>query len=106
MKWIGALVFSLSSVIAEDCRVLVEGAGCRTRQLAMQRIWQELPGVTEVEIMPREKDTAPNHRWFVIRCVGDAPDKPRLIEELGRRAKHYHVLRVEKLENRENQSAR
>jgi len=97
MKWVLMLLLVVETGWAEDCRVLVEGAGCRTRQLAMQRIWEELPGVSEVEILPREDAPAANHRWFLIRCVGDSPDRETLIRALGRRAKHYHVRRVEKV---------
>lgn len=80
---------------ADPCRVLVEGVGCRTRQLAMQRIWEELPRVKNVEILPREKAPAANHRYFVIRCEGRPPSKEDLIKALGRRAKHYIVKSVE-----------
>ena len=88
-------------VAAEDCRALVDGAGCRTRQLAMQRIWEAMPGVSEVEILSREEAPEANHRWFVIRSEGTAPDKEALIEALGRRAKYYHVVRVESFESQD-----
>jgi hypothetical protein len=84
-----------SSAIAESCRVLVEGAGCRTRQLAIQRIWMALEGVDEVRILPREEAPAANHRYFILRSGGESPDKEELIRALGRRAKHYKVVSVE-----------
>jgi hypothetical protein len=90
-----AFLLMLLPVKADDCRVLVEGAGCRTRQLAMQRIWEKLPGVTGVEILPREQAPAANHRWFVICSDRKAPDRETLIKALGRRARHYVVVRVE-----------
>ncbi len=74
--------------------MLVEGAGCRTRQLAMQKIWEALPEVDEVKILPREEAPAANHRYFIIRSKGQAPDKPQLVKALGRRAKHYKVISV------------
>lgn len=96
------ILLMVMPVAAEDCRALVEGAGCRTRQLAMQRIWEAMPRVTDVEILPREQAPAANHRWFVIRAEGDGPDKDALIKALGRRAKHYHVVRVEELSEEES----
>lgn len=84
-----------SSAIADSCRVLVEGAGCRTRQLAIQRIWTSLEGVDDVRILPRKEAPAANHRYFIIRSGGRSPDKEELIEALGRRAKHYKVISVE-----------
>ena len=79
---------------AENVRVTVDGAGCRTRQLAIQRIWEKLPSVDEVEILPYEERPADNQRIFILRCPKDAPNREQLIEALGRRAKHYRVVRV------------
>ncbi|BCX46615.1 hypothetical protein HAHE_05230 [Haloferula helveola] len=79
---------------AENVRVTVDGAGCRTRQLAIQRIWEKLPSIDEVEILPHDERPADNQRIFVLNCPGDAPSREQLIEALGRRAKHYRVLRV------------
>lgn len=84
-----------TSAVAGDCRVLVEGAGCRTRQLAIQRIWEAMPPVTEVDILPRKEAPADNHRYFIVRSEGIAPNRKQLIEALGRRAKHYKVKTVE-----------
>ncbi len=95
MKILALLLFLATDLMADNCRVLVDGAGCRTRQLAMQRIWEELPNVKEVEILSREKAPALNQRYFIIRCEGSAPTKNELITALGRRAKHYIVLSVE-----------
>ena len=86
-----------SSLHAADCKVLVDGAGCRTRQLAMQRIWEKLPNVESVEILPRDEAPELNQRIFIIRSEGEHPTKDALIEALGRRAKHYHVLEVASL---------
>ncbi|MEP4077212.1 hypothetical protein [Haloferula sp.] len=84
-----------TSAVAEDCRVLVEGAGCRTRQLAIQRIWEAMLTVSEVEILPRSAAPADNHRYFIVRSEETAPNRKQLIEALGRRAKHYKVKTVE-----------
>jgi len=83
------------SAWAEDCRVLVDGTGCRTRQLAVARIFQTLPGVTDVEILPREQAPALNQRYFVIRSTQKAPTREALIQALGRRAKFYRVVEVQ-----------
>jgi hypothetical protein len=85
---------------AEDCRVLVGGSGCRTRQLAIERIFEELPGVHDVEILPRKVAPAPNQRVFLIRSTGKAPTREQLITALGRRARHYLVLEVTSEANR------
>lgn len=89
------LILLLASVAtAGPIEVLVEGAGCRTRQLAMIRIWSKLEGVRQVTVLDREHAPAANHRFFVIRSVGEAPTKRELVEALGRRAKHYHLKHV------------
>ena len=99
MKILAILLFLATDLMADHCRVLVDGAGCRTRQLAMQRIWEELPNVKEVEILPREKAPAKNQRYFIIRCEGSSPPTQKeLITALGRRAKHYIVLSVEPIQ--------
>lgn len=88
-----SLILSLTAW-AEDCKVLVDGAGCRTRQLAIARIFEGILGVTSVEILPLAAAPALNQRYFVLRCAGKAPSREQLIEALGRRAKFYHVIAV------------
>ena len=80
---------------AENCRVLIDGTGCRTRQQAIQRIFEKLPSVADVTILPRRDAPADNQRYFVIESEGTPPTKEALIEALGRRAKFYKVLSVE-----------
>ena len=82
---------------AHDYRVLVDGAGCRTRQLAIQRAFAAMPGVNQVEILALSEAPALNQRYFVIRSSEKIPDCDRLIEALGRRAKFYHVKKIEPL---------
>lgn len=93
MKWIVLLVLVLPSW-AEDCKVLVDGAGCRTRQLAIARVFENVPEVTKVDILPLAEAPALNQRYFVLRSVGKIPTREQLIEALGRRAKFYHVIEV------------
>lgn len=83
---------------AHDYRVLVDGAGCRTRQLAIQRAFAAMSGVHQVEIQPRSESPALNQRYFIIRSSEKIPNRDRLIEALGRRAKFYHVQEIEILE--------
>jgi hypothetical protein len=94
MKILLLLPCLLISTFAEDCRVLVDGTGCNTRQLAVARILKTLPGVTTVEILPRAETPALNQRYFVIHSTQKAPSREQLIEALGRRATFYHVIAV------------
>ena len=84
----------LTTAGADTRRVLVDGAGCRTRQLAMQRIWEKLPDVEQVTILPRDQAPRDNQRYFIIVSRAQGPSQAQLIEALGRRAKHYKVLEV------------
>ena len=88
------VILLVQAALAADCRVLVDGSGCRTRQLVIQSIWEKLPGVTEVVILPREEAPAANQRYFVIRTKEASPTKEQFVEALGRRAKFYHVINV------------
>lgn len=94
MKVLLLVILLVQAALAADCRVLVDGSGCRTRQLVIQSIWEKLPGVTDVLILPRDKAPAANQRIFVIRSKDASPTKEQLIEALGRRAKFYHVIDV------------
>ncbi len=89
--------FLLSSALAggETARVLIDGTGCRTRQQAIQRIFEKLPEIDKVTILPRRDAPADNHRVFLIECPGPAPGKAELIAALGRRAEFYKVVAVE-----------
>ena len=94
MKVLLLVILLVQAALAADCRVLVDGSGCRTRQLAIQSIWEKLPGVSEVLILLREEAPAANQRIFVIRCKESSPTEEQLVEALGRRAKFYHVIDV------------
>jgi hypothetical protein len=86
-----------ATAYADTCRVLIDGTGCRTRQQAIQRIFEKLPDVKEVTILPCKEAPADNHRYFVIESKGTSPTKETLIESLGRKAKFYKVITVEPL---------
>lgn len=89
---------------AHEYRVLVDGAGCRTRQLAIQRAFAAMPGVTQVEILPLAAAPALNQRYFIIRSSQKIPDTQALTKALGRRAKFYHVQNIEPLEPKREQA--
>jgi hypothetical protein len=82
---------------AEECRVLIDGTGCRTRQLAICKILEKVPGVKEVNILPRNEAPADNQRYFIVRSKGESPTQAELVAALGRRAKHYRILSVSPL---------
>ena len=84
-----------SVICAGEARVLIDGTGCRTRQQAIERIFEKLPEVDRVTILPRRDSPADNQRIFVLQTNGDPPSKEELIAALGRRAKFYKVLSVE-----------
>jgi hypothetical protein len=79
---------------ADNCRVRVDGIGCHTRQLAVSRSFEKLPGVKDVAILPRADAPAPNQRYLMIRSTHQAPGREQFIEVLGKRAKHYRVISV------------
>ena len=78
---------------ADEIRVEVDGVGCHTRQLAVQKIWRALPGVTSVEIQPRGASDPANRRVFVINAP-QAPGRPALETALGDRTRFYKILTV------------
>ncbi|MBC7979972.1 MAG: hypothetical protein H7Y36_05360 [Armatimonadetes bacterium] len=83
-----------SSSFGETCRVLINGTGCRTRQQAIERIFEKLPAISKVTILPRRAAPADNQRVFILESVGPAASKEYLITALGRRAKYYEILNV------------
>lgn len=89
------LAFLALPAFADNCRVLVDGCGCRTRQLAIATIFEKLPGVEDVIILARSDAPAANQRYFLIKSKFKAPCLDQLVEALGKRAKHYHVISVE-----------
>jgi hypothetical protein len=88
------LAFLALPAIADNCRVLVDGIGCRTRQLAVARSFEKFPGVKDVTILPRAEAPAPNQRYLLIRSTHKAPSREQLMEVLGKRSKHYRVISV------------
>lgn len=89
-----------ATAAADTCRVLIDGTGCRTRQQAIQRIFEKLPDVKTVTILPRSEAPADNQRYFLIESEGTSPTKETLIGALGRKAKFYKVLTVDPIPER------
>lgn len=87
--------FLLVSIANADTgRVLIDGMGCRTRQQAIQRIFEKLPDIDKVTILPRRDAPVDNQRYFIIISKGKLPPKEALIAALGRRARFYKILSV------------
>jgi len=82
---------------AGELRVEVDGVGCHTRQLAVQKLWSKLPGVTSVTIQPRGPSDPANRRVFVISAP-KPPDQPALETALGNRNRFYKVLAVQSVD--------
>lgn len=94
MKFVVILALLALHAHAEVCRVLIDGTGCRTRQLAIRKILEKFPGVEEVTILPRNAAPADNQRYFTVRSKAGSPTQAELVTALGRRAKHYRILSV------------
>ena len=94
MRWCLCLFVLLTDLLADECRARVDGVGCRTRQLAVQRIWERLPEVDGVTVLPRDQRQKPNQRDFVLRCSGKTPTTKRLNEALGRRTSYYRAIQI------------
>ena len=105
MRFLLLIICHSSWAFAHDYRVLVDGAGCRTRQLAIQRAFAAMPGVKQVDIRPLAEAPALNQRYFIIRSSEKIPGTEPWIEALGRRAKFYHVQKVEALEPKREKPA-
>ena len=94
MKVVAFSLLLAAPLFSDTCRVLVDGAGCRTRQLAIKRIFEKLPEITEVATLPPEDAPALNQRYFIVKTENDSPTLDELVEALGRRAKHYQIVSV------------
>ena len=94
MKCLPLCLLALLPVSAAETRVLVDGTGCRTRQLAIARIFEGIPGVQSVEVQPRKAAPKLNQRYFLINSSGNGPTQNQLVQALGKRAKHYQILSV------------
>lgn len=82
----------IASASADTVQLLVGNTGCRTRQLAIQRLWKSMPGVQKVEISPRKSGEPANQRIFLVTTDGPAPDQKAFTLALGRKATRYPIL--------------
>ena len=88
------VILSTATLQAASVKVLIAGTGCRTRQQAIERIFEKMEGVKQVTILPRRESPADNHRYFIVECAGIPPTQSELVTALGRRAKFYRILSV------------
>lgn len=86
-------LFTCLSAGAAEIRVEVDGVGCHTRQLAVQKIWNRLPEVKSVTILPRAPADPPNRRVFLINAPAP-PDSAALTAALGSRSRFYKVIAI------------
>jgi hypothetical protein len=92
--WSRLLIHALFIVTASagTVHVAVGNTGCGTRQLTVKRLWQSMPGVRSVVIVPRKPDDPANQRVFIVTTGGADPDQTALSRALGRRAARYPIL--------------
>ena len=90
---LAAALLSITSVRAVETLIEVDGVGCHTRQLAIQKIWSALPGIRSVIIIPRGPADAANRRTFVISS-SQAPTREALEAALGNRSRFYKIRSV------------
>jgi hypothetical protein len=87
------IVFPLIvTATAGTVHVTVGNTGCSGKQLAVQRLWEGIPGVRSVEVITRKSGDPANQRVFIIRTEGADPDQASLTRALGRRAERYPIL--------------
>jgi len=90
-----ALLYGIAAASADTVRVTVGDTGCPGRQNAVQGLWEKVPGVVSVTVLPRQPKQPPAQRIFVIVSKTAAPTEDSLRAALGRRAKHYPILGYE-----------
>ncbi len=81
-----------ASARADTLRVTVGDAGCAGRQITIRKCWENLPGVSSVEVLRREPDAKGGQRVFLIISKSTPPTENQLREALGRRAKNFPIL--------------
>jgi hypothetical protein len=80
---------------ADTIRVTVGDTGCPGRQIGVTESWKKIPDVVSVTVLPRQPKEPAAQRVFVIVSKAAPPTEDSLREALGRRAKHYPILRYE-----------
>ena len=94
-KLLLSLVFLsvIDAAMADTVRVTVGDTGCPGRQIGVSRSWEKIPGVISVTVLARNPKEPAAQRIFVIVSKADPPTEDSLREALGRRAKHYPILK-------------
>ena len=94
-KLLISLVFLsvIDAAMADTVRVTVGDTGCPGRQIGVSRSWEKIPGVISVTVLARNPKEPAAQRIFVIVSKADPPTEDSLREALGRRAKHYPILK-------------
>jgi hypothetical protein len=86
-------VCGLHVAVADTVRVTVGDTGCPGRQIGVIECWEKIPGVVSVTVLPRQPKDPAAQRVFVIVSKSKSPSEDSLREALGRRAKHYPILK-------------
>lgn len=87
------LVGGLNVAVADTIHVTVGDTGCPGRQIGVTKAWEKIPGVLSVTVLPRRSKEPAAQRVFVVVSKADSPSENSLREALGRRAKHYPILK-------------
>lgn len=85
--------------MADTVRVTVGDTGCAGRQIAVTQCWEKIPGVVSVTVLPRKTGDQAAQRVFVIVSSSTVPTEDSLHEALGRRDKHYPILKYDMSQN-------
>lgn len=90
-----SLIFlsAIDAAIADTVRVTVGDTGCPGRQIGVTRSWEKIPGVVSVTVLARDPKDPAAQRVFVIVSKATPPAEDSLREALGRRARHYPILK-------------
>ncbi len=86
------LVVGMLPTLADTVKVTVGDTGCPGRQLAVKHLWEKIPCVTSVTVLPRQQGDVAASRVFVIVTKGPSPDSAMLRSALARRAERYPIL--------------
>jgi hypothetical protein len=99
VKWFS--IFSIflcgfGAAIADTIHVTVGNTGCPGRQISVIKIWEKIPEVLSVTILPRQPKDPSAQRVFVIVSKAISPTEESLRKALGRRVEQYPILKYKK----------
>lgn len=87
------LLCGIDATVADTVRVTVGDTGCPGRQIGVIHSWEKIPGVVSVTVLARDPKDPAAQRVFVIVSKTAPPTENSLRQALGRRAKHYPILK-------------